>query len=382
MRKALTRLSSAFLAMLFAVALTVLPSFAATGEGEYYSIDVQVTLLDNGDAQVIELWDVELDDSWSELYIPKTNLGKMSIRNLQVKNLTGGKEFSYTGENWDVGSGMSTDDKRIMKYEKCGIAQRSDGGVELCWGVDGSGRNKYQVSYIMTNVVQKYSDGFDGFHIRFINSALDPAPDHVSVTIDTQDVEELTTENTKFWAFGLMGTTRLEDGRVIVESDEGGTINFCNVMCRFNEDIFYPEVETGKTFRSLVEQAFVGSDYNIEAYDDGTSGGNAASSLEDSSSSIFEDLSNDEDIGFLFDGNGGARDILMAFLIPAIALFLFIFGIGKGLMGKSSNRSGLLSRIVSNITRKEKKEVLYSRDIPLDGCLPEAYLALDTMDEL
>ncbi|MBQ2016383.1 MAG: nucleotide exchange factor GrpE, partial [Clostridia bacterium] len=134
--------------------------------------------------------------------------------------------------------------------------------------------------------------------------------------------------------------------------------------------------------RSLVEQAFVGSDYNIEAYDDGTSGGDASSSLEDSSSSIFEDLSNDEDIGFLFDGNGGARDILMAFFIPAIALFIFIYGIGKALMGSSSNKSGLLSRIVSNITRKEKKEVLYSRDIPLDGSLPEAYLALDTMDEL
>ena len=173
-------------------------------------------------------------------------------------------------------------------------------------------------------------------------------------------MEELTKENTKFWAFGLMGTTRLEDGRVIVESDEGGTINFCNVMCRFNEDIFYPEVETGTTFRSLVEQAFVGSDYNIEAYDDGTSGGDASSSLEDSSSSIFEDLSNDEDIGFLFDGNGGARDILMAFFIPAIALFIFIYGIGKALMGSSSNKSGLLSRIVSNITRKDKKEVLYS----------------------
>ncbi len=382
MRKALTRMGSAFLVMLFAAALTVLPSFAWSGEGEYYSIDVNVTLLDNGDAQVIELWDVEIDDDWSELFIPKTNLGQMSIRNMQVKDLTNEVEYTYTGEDWDVGSGMSTADKRTMKYQKCGIAQRSDGGVELCWGVSGSGRNKYQVSYIMTNVVQKYSDGYDGFHIRFINSALDPAPDHVSVTIDTQDVEELTKENTKFWAFGLMGTTRLEDGRVIVESDEGGTINFCNVMCRFNEDIFYPEVETGTTFRSLVEQAFVGSDYNIEAYDDGTSGGDASSSLEDSSSSIFEDLSNDEDIGFLFNGNGGARDILMAFFIPAIALFIFIYGIGKALMGSSSNKSGLLSRIVSNITRKEKKEVLYSRDIPLDGCLPEAYLALDTMDEL
>ena len=79
MRKALTRVGSAFLAMLFVAVLTVIPSFAWAGEGEYYSIDVNVTLLENGDAQVIELWDVELDDDWSELFVPKTNLGQMSI---------------------------------------------------------------------------------------------------------------------------------------------------------------------------------------------------------------------------------------------------------------------------------------------------------------
>lgn len=377
MKKALTRIGSAFLVMLFVAVLTVLPSAAWSGEGEYYSIDVNVTLLDNGDAQVIEQWDVELDDDWSELFIPKTNLGQMNIRNLQVKDLTAGVEYDYIGEDWNVGSGMSTDDKRVMKYQKCGIAQRSDGGVELCWGVNGSGRNKYQVSYIMTNVVQKYSDGYDGFHIRFINSALDPSPDHISVTIDGQDVEPLTSENTKFWAFGLMGTTRLEDGRVIVESDENGTINYCNVMCRFNEDIFYPEVETGKTFRSLVEQAFVGSDYNIEAYDDGTSGGDAETAV---SSSDYNGDSSD-----FFDGSSLSRgivDVIMAMLIPFLAVIVFVFGIGKLLMGDSTSKNGLLSRISSDITRREKKEVLYSRDIPLDGSLPEAYLALDCMDEL
>ena len=99
MRKALTRMGSAFLVMLFAAALTVLPSFAWSGEGEYYSIDVNVTLLDNGDAQVIELWDVEIDDDWSELFIPKTNLGQMSIRNMQVKDLTNEVEYTYTGED-------------------------------------------------------------------------------------------------------------------------------------------------------------------------------------------------------------------------------------------------------------------------------------------
>ncbi|MBR5753722.1 MAG: DUF2207 domain-containing protein [Clostridia bacterium] len=383
MKQKFLRLFGALLATACLLVTAVLPSFAWGGSGEYYSIDVQVTLLEDGTAQVIELWDVELDDDWSELYVPKTNLGEMKIRNMQVKELTDGSEYTYIGEDWDVGSGMSTEDKRLMKHQKCGIAQRSDGGVELCWGVSGEGRHKYQLSYLMSNVVQKYSDGYDGFNIRFINSSLSPAPDHVSVTIDTQDVEELTKDNTKFWAFGLMGTTRLEDGKVIVESDQNGTINYCNVMCRFDEGIFDPAVETGTTFRSLVEKAFVGSDYDISAYDDGTSGGDGVAS----DTTLVDDLSSDEDLAPFFseDGTFNLRDLFMAFLIPAGALLVFIFGIGKLLMGKgtaSVSRSGLLSRISSTITRKEKKDVLYSRDIPLDGSLPEAYLALDTMDEL
>lgn len=380
MKKTITRVGSAFLAMLFVAVLTVIPSFAWGGNGEYYSIDVNVTLLDNGDAQVIEVWDVELDDDWSELYVPKTNLGAMSIKNMQVKELTTGKEFTYTGENWDVGSGLSTDDKRLMKYEKCGIAQRSDGGVELCWGVSGEGEHKYQLSYIMTNVVQKYTDGYDGFHIRFINSSLSPAPDHVSVTVDVQDVEEMTYDNTKFWAFGLMGTTKLEDGRVIVESQEGGEVAYCNVMMRFNEGMFYPEVETGKTFRSVVETAFVGSDYNIEAYDDGTSGGDS----DTSETNIAHDISSDDDLDVFsdLDWSRSITDVIMAMLIPLLAIIVFIFGIGKLLMGNSTGSSGMLKRVNSSITRQEKKDVLYSRDIPFGGNMPEAYMALDAMNEL
>lgn len=378
MKKTITRVGSALLAMLFAMCLSIVPAFAWGGDGAYHSIDVNVTLLDDGSAQIIELWDVDLDDDWSELYVPKTNLGSMTIKNMQVKDLDTGTVYTYTGENWDVGSGLSTEDKRAMKYEKCGIAQRSDGGVELCWGVSGEGEHKYQLSYLMTNVVQKYSDGYDGFLIRFVNSGLDPAPEHVSVTVDTQDVEPMTYDNTKFWAFGLMGTTKLSDGRVIVESDTDGEIDYCNVMMRFEEGIFDPAVSTGTTFRSTVETAFTGSNYDISAYDDGTSGSDSETG-EGSLIDLFDDDYNDE--GWTSSGSL-VTDVIMAILIPLLALVVFIFGIGKLLMGKSTTSNGHLKRVSSTITKQEKKDVLYSRDIPFGGDLSESYLALDTMDEL
>lgn len=380
MKTRFLRLFGALLATAWLLVTAVLPSFA-WGGGAYRSIDIQVTLLEDGTAQVIELWDVDLDDDWSELYVPKTNLGEMKIRNMQVKDLTDGTEYTYIGEDWDVGEGLSTHDKRLMKAQKCGIAQRSDGGIELCWGVSGEGQHKYQLSYLMTNVVQKYDDGYDGFNVRFINAALDPAAEHVSVTIDTQDVEELTKDNTKFWAFGLMGTTRLEDGKVIVESDENGTINYCNVMCRFNEGLFAPEVETGKTFRNLAGTAFAGSDYDIDAYDSGASGGDASTSTD---AAYYDNYSDDGSFGFPEDTGslGAIGDFLMAILIPLLALLAFVGIFGKWAGSNSVSRSGLMKRLNANITKKEKKEVLYCRDLPFGGSLPEAYMALDTLDEL
>lgn len=381
MKTRFLRLFGALLATACLLVTAVLPSFAASGSGEYYSIDVQVTLQEDGSAQVTELWDVELDDDWSELYVPKTNLGEMRIRNMQVKDLTDGTTYTYTGENWDVGSGLSTDDKRLMKYQKCGIAQRSDGGIELCWGVSGEGRHKYQLSYLMTNVVQRYSDGYDGFHIRFINSSLSPSPEHVSVTVGTQGVEGLTKDNTKFWAFGLMGTTKLEDGNVLVESDNGGTINYCNVMCRFNEGVFSPTVETGTSFRDLVETAFVGSDYDISAYDDGTSGGDGSSS---SDASYLGSYSDEDSLGFSSGSSLTDKivDVIMALLIPLLAILAFVGIFGKWAGTRSTTSSGTIRRVTPNITRQEKKDVLYSRELPFGGSLPESYMALDTMDEL
>lgn len=383
MKHTLRKLLTALVAALFVAVLTAVPGFAAGAPGDIASLDVNVTLLEDGTAQVIELWDVTLEDDWSELYTPKTNLGAMSIRNLQVKDLTEGVEYTYTGTDWDVGEGLDTDTKRQMKYHRCGIVERSD-GVELCWGVDGEGDHKYQVSYLLSNMVQKYSDGYDGFHVRFINSDLSSTPDHVSVTIDTQDVEELTGDNTRFWAFGLEGTTKLEDGKIIVESDEGGNIHFVNVMARFDEGIFYPETEREDTFRSVVETAFEDSDYDITAYDDGTSGGNGDTSQYGEGEGAIDNFFSEE---FQFGSENGSfseNAFAIAGLFPPLLIFLAVcYVIWRGLNSiRTGGGSGLLKRVNSTITRAEKKEVLYSRELPLGGSLPESYLALDTLNEL
>ncbi len=367
MKMRFLRLLGALLTTACILVGVMVPSFAASNDGAYHSIDVSVTLLEDGSAQIIEEWEVNLDSSWSEIYIPKTNLGEMEISNLQVKEVTDGSDvihYTTLEDEWDVGSGLSTDDKRILKYQKCGIAETDD-GVELCWGVSGSGHHTYQVSYLMTNVVQSYEDGYDGFHIRFINASMDPDPEHISVTIDTEGVEELTSDNTKFWAFGFMGTTRLEDGKVIVESDEGGTINYGNVMVRFEKGLFTPSVDAESSFYDLVETAFEGSNYDFDAYVDGNSGDGGATSED---ASFFDEYYDGDS---LIDGIGN-------FFLYAVG-FLGIIGLAFMKFGKTGDTT---KRVTPNITRQEKKEVLYSRDIPFDGSLEESYMALDSLNEL
>lgn len=363
MKHLFQRLSGVLLLTLFLLVCSVLPAFAISGDGEYRSIDVNATLQQDGSAKIVERWDVNLDDDWSELYIPKTALGKMEIKNLRVRDLTDGVDYTNVGDEWNVGEGLSTDDKRIMKLHKCGTIENYD-GVELCWGVSGNGRHKYAVSYEMSNVVQRYTDGYDGFNIQFVNAEMDPVPDHISVTIDTEEGPELTKENTKFWAFGFLGKTRLQDGKVIAESDEDGTIRYANVMCRFDGGRFAPRVNADISFRDLVETAFKGSDFDLGAYDSGNSGGDA------SSSTGAELAEEDEDYKSHWRG-----------WVPVIAVASFVwFMFGRG---KSASRDkGLSKRVNPDISGQEKREVLYSREIPFEGSLEESYMALHSMGEL
>ena len=91
------------------------------------SLRIDVKLLDNGSAEVTEVWHIDVSDNITEWYLVKDNLfsNDMDISGLKVADETGAR-FVNEGE-WDV------DRSRQAKARRCGLVTKSD-GYEVCWG--------------------------------------------------------------------------------------------------------------------------------------------------------------------------------------------------------------------------------------------------------
>lgn len=329
-RVTLCLILSLFLVLAFVTMGTKIPAQAASS-GTISSIQVNADLAENGTAEMTETWTVDVPDDWTEMYLVKDNLDDMAVSNLQVTDTTTGTVYKNIGD-WDV------DASRSQKAGKCGINDPGDGSKELCWGVGSSGAHTYRATYTMTNVVKSYSDGYDGFNIRFINSGLSSTPEKVSVTVKS-DTVSFTTDDTKVWAFGLEGQVNVQDGAIVLTSDDGGSIQYANILARFNSGMFQPAVSTGTSFADLKDKAMEGSDYN-------------------------SDETTDED-----SGTGWGTIIFFI-------LFVMLFFV---LAKKKTGNKDLMD--TSFLTHSLRKDPPYYRDIPFKGDLSESYTALSSMGE-
>ena len=198
------RLQAFFLAAV--LSLVAVPLCAGS---DVDSLRIDVMLRDDGSATVTETWRIDVSSEISEWYLVAGNMGRMTIRNLQVRDETG-KEYYNEGE-WDVNR------SRARKAGRCGLVTKPD-GYEICWGVGSSGWHTYTVSYLMTGLVKGYEE-MDGFNQMFVARDLGSSPQSVILTIRKPGFE-FTTDNTKVWAFGFRGEIHVEDGAVVARSSE------------------------------------------------------------------------------------------------------------------------------------------------------------------
>jgi len=318
---------SAFLAAL------LLPLLAsAYNWQEVRNLDIQVSLLPKGSIVIYEKWDINTGDDITEWYLVRENLGDIEVGGLQVMDETG-TEFTFD-EEWDIHRTLE------QKARHCGIVHKKD-GVELCWGVGSHGDHVFHAFYYMTNAIKTLND-YDMLHMQLVSPGLSSPPRHVKVTIECDDVQ-LDTLNTRMWAFGFVGTTAFEDGKVVFESTEP-----------FSEDdsvIALLRLEKGVFHSQSVQDR-----YFIEAYQQ---------AMEDAS---FLDDEKEEDDP-LADGLASFCTLLVlyfAFLRPLIRLF----------RGKKSKKD---IKKVLGIRNPDKAE--WFRDIPLDGDLVAANCVLDDIGD-
>ena len=98
-------------------------------------IDIDVTVMDDGSAYIVQNWKGTFDEG-TENYIP-INTDDISVTDFKVSDKNGAYTFV---ENWDVD--LSFDEKA----RKCGINETYD-GIELCFGISDYGENRYAIEY-------------------------------------------------------------------------------------------------------------------------------------------------------------------------------------------------------------------------------------------
>ena len=216
-------------------------------------VDIHVEVQQDGSAWITQQWDVKVNSSGTEWYMPVSNLGAMTVSQLQVSE--NGTPYQALGEDWDI------DRSRSWKEGKCGIVPKKN-GVELCWGLGATGWHQWTAKFYVTGLVQAYDDA-DAFNFMFVNRGMSPAPEHVRVTIvPAFECPTWTIDNTRVWGFGFYGDINVVDGAVVEESSESLSSSSAVIgLVKFEKGMFQPAVEAGGPFQDLLDRALDGSSY-------------------------------------------------------------------------------------------------------------------------
>ena len=308
-RRSLALLTFAVLTM--AVVLGTMPVSASP---RMHDLDIHVTLFNNGDARITERRVMTIDSEGTECYIGLANMGDSQVNNLEVSDETG-RAFENIGE-WDI------DRSREWKAGKCGIVTK-DSGYELCWGLGQTGSREYVTSYTITGLVRTYPDA-DAIRHVFLDRAVNPKPEHARVTIVRADSVPLTSndDSVGIWGFRYYGTIDFIDGAIVAEtSDRMSSEAAIYIMVSFKKGMFNPWLQEEDTFEHKKEQALEGSDYESSSDDD---------------FSLF--------------------DVFVAIFIFISPVFFWLYEAYK----------------VWKARRKINKDLMWYRDIPLNGNLKEA----------
>ena len=193
--------------------------------------------IDNsGNAHVTEVWTGYFDSN-TELYKAYNNLGKSKIKNLKVS--MNGKEFKNIWWN--------TNKTFEEKKYKSGI-NKTDTGVELCFGISEYGNNTYTFTYDITNFVVNTTDYqmiyWDLLHQSF-NS--------YKITI----YSDFKYKDILLRGYGNYGgLINLKDGKIILSNSKGLKVNeYMVLLARFNKNTFKTKVSLDNDFNTYYNMA-------------------------------------------------------------------------------------------------------------------------------
>ena len=128
-------------------------SDAASSSLELNNLNFDAKILENGDMQVTETWNIDIEDTNTLYKTFKTDSSKyLGIKDVKVKEVTNGinKEFTETSRLM----------YHVTKDYYYGLIN-DDGNFEIAWGVgldDKEDTRTYEISYTVEGAVGRYSD--------------------------------------------------------------------------------------------------------------------------------------------------------------------------------------------------------------------------------
>ena len=129
-----------FVVMMFMMPISILAD-------TIYSIDMKINILEDGSANITEVWVVKAD-SGSEWYKDMYELNNSDLSNFTVK--MDGVDLKFK-ENWDISENIN---------EKSGYygINYTENGIELCFGKSDFKRHKFVLNYTLSNYVFNTND--------------------------------------------------------------------------------------------------------------------------------------------------------------------------------------------------------------------------------
>ncbi len=239
--------------------LLLLLAINVFGRPQLHDLNIQVVLMKNGDALITERRQMTIDSEGTECYIGLANMGPSEIKDLSVTDESGVK---FLNVDWDV------NESRSWKQMKCGIVETRN-GYELCWGLGDSGERTYVTTYTMTSMVRAYPDA-DGLRHVFLDQAVSPKPEHAKVTITTEDsTMVINPDSCGIWGFRFQGELWYENGMIMAETTEPMSSEAAlYIMAQFPKGLFEPSYEDEGTFEEKKQMALDGSDYTSSSDDE------------------------------------------------------------------------------------------------------------------
>ena len=237
-----------FFIMLFSCIAIISTAFA---KNNVSNIDVDVVIKSNGSATITERWAGTFDEG-TEVYKP---IEDKSLNILNFKVSKDGRDFMQSA-NWDVNASFTD---KAWRY---GI-NKTNLGVELCFGISSYGYNTYIFSYDVDPFVKGYDD-YDGFNFQFVNPEMSTTPTSIMIKIRHENPNVvISTDNARIWGFGFTGEAFISSNSGAAVSSTPLTYNnYANIMMSFMKGVFAPNVKVAGSFDDLVRDvALIDSTY-------------------------------------------------------------------------------------------------------------------------